>query len=101
MGTANAEQEPPNSGDFSQYQAHDNPTQETGWGEMSVNDYYARYLRKKHPEYSEEEIKQTVEIEMANEMFRDFVQGSMQVDAEIREKYPHLNWTTWFDDLLK
>lgn len=61
-------------------------------------EYYGACLRKLHPELSEDEIKQRIEEDLQRERIRTYIEGLWSMDKKIAQKYPHLSWTTWFDD---
>jgi hypothetical protein len=57
--------------------------------------YYERFLRKEHPEYDEETLKQKVEDALNNPLFRRLIDLKQQFDQDVKEKHP--DWD--LDDL--
>lgn len=62
-----------------------------------VDQYFERYLKNMHPDWSTEELKTYLERWLADEFCVSMIQGMMEVDQKIREQLPHLQWQSMAD----
>jgi hypothetical protein len=65
----------------------------------SLENYFADYLRNRHPDWSDDVISKRVTQELQKDRVREFIAGLQQMDQRLKEQYPEISWTTWFDTL--
>jgi hypothetical protein len=63
----------------------------------SVYEYYKRYLRNQHPDWSDAEIDANAQQYLSDYFHLNLVEAMMKSDEKIKQLYPEFEWTSWAD----